>query len=172
MRFNNLGDRQVMLITIFLPDFKSYCSQALSSEATCLYQLEVRAASLQMINAWIPDTRICGTHPSPCPATGFACIWEQVVLNTVLHCWYIPAADSPAAAIWDPSCTSLSERFVVVIKSYCVIICWRGASFLWEEDRWKWTAWVALLVSTKNLLPNYYEGFSGSTVQGENRGKV
>lgn len=51
MQFNNQGDRQVMLITIFLPGFKRHCSQALSSEATCLYQLEVRAASLQMINA-------------------------------------------------------------------------------------------------------------------------
>lgn len=46
-----LGDRPVMLITILLAGFKSHCFQALSSEVTSLYQLEDRAASLQMINA-------------------------------------------------------------------------------------------------------------------------
>lgn len=51
-----LGDRPVMLITTSLPGFKSHCFQALSSEVTGLYQLEDRAASLQMINARVPGT--------------------------------------------------------------------------------------------------------------------
>lgn len=171
MQFNNLGDRQVMLITIFLPGFKSHCSRALSSEVSGLYQLEVRAG-LQMINAWMPDTNQGSAGhvralalPQALSASGSKWFWTHFYIAD------IPAADSPATAIWYPSRRSLSERSVVV-KSYCVVICWRGASFLWEEGRWKWTAWVALLVITKNLLPNYYEGFSGSPVQGQSRGRV
>lgn len=40
MQFNNLGDRQVMLITLLLPGFKSHCFQALSLEVNSFYQLE------------------------------------------------------------------------------------------------------------------------------------
>jgi len=51
MQFNNLGDRQVMPITILLPGFKSQCLQAFSLEVNSLYRLEDSAASLQVINA-------------------------------------------------------------------------------------------------------------------------